>query len=291
MTIEDQIKDEKLQYDINREAAKISALSSGKFDKYEYLTGEEILPSNQQQVIQQAKFNYSPLGKALIKQRRTIKDQGEKQVVALESLKPPDKKLPPIKDFIPMENLNPEIINEIKRIEEIEKKVDRNKMFYKGTNKTYDFRNVKTICAFGNEIRNNVISLDTANIEQTNLLSYIFDFTKKTKPQNPAQTKLRAEVLDSVTSLIEGREMVINAFKSGIFQVSKESQESQEGTGANKMLKILTPNQMLKRLPIALAQVKAGNNSESLLNEIRQIVYSLYRSKEITKKVYNNIIQ
>ena len=57
-----------------------------------------------------------------------------------------------------------------------------------------------------------------------------------------------------------------------------------------KGLKILTPTQMLKRLPIALAQVKAGNNSESLLNEIRQIVYSLYRSKEITKKVYNNII-
>ena len=55
-------------------------------------------------------------------------------------------------------------------------------------------------------------------------------------------------------------------------------------------LKILTPNQMLKRLPIALAQIKAGNNSESLLNEIRQIVYSLYRSKEITKKVYGNII-
>ena len=126
MTIEDQTKDAKLQYDINREAAKISALSSGKFDKYEYRTGEEILPSNQQQLIQQAKFNYSPLGKALEKQRRTIKDQGEKrQVVALESLKPPDKKLPRIKDFIPMENLNPEIINEIKRIEEIEKKVDR----------------------------------------------------------------------------------------------------------------------------------------------------------------------
>ena len=60
----------------------------------------------------------------------------------------------------------------------------------------------------------------------------------------------------------------------------------QEGTG----LKILTPNQMLKRLPIALAQRKAGNNSESLLNEIRQIVYSLHRSNEITKKVYNNII-
>ena len=156
MTIEDQIKDEKLHYDINREASKISALSSGKLDKYEYLTGEEILPSNQQQLIQQAKFNYSPLGKALEKQRKTIKGQGEKQVVALESLKVPDKKLPPIKDFIPMENLNPEIINEIKKIEEIEKKVDRNKMVYKGTNKTYDFRNFKTIRTFGNEIRNNV---------------------------------------------------------------------------------------------------------------------------------------
>ena len=126
MTIEDQIKDEKLQYDINREAAKISTLSSGKLDKYEYLTGEEILPSNQQQIIEQAKFNYSRLGKAIEKQIKTIKDQGEKQVVALESLKDSDKKLTPIKDFIPTENLNPEIINEIKRIEEIEKNVDRN---------------------------------------------------------------------------------------------------------------------------------------------------------------------
>ena len=63
MTLQDQIRDEKLQYDINREAAKISALSSGKTDKYAYLTGEEILPSNQQQIIEQAKFTYSPLGK------------------------------------------------------------------------------------------------------------------------------------------------------------------------------------------------------------------------------------
>ena len=286
MTIEDQIKDEKLRYDINREAAKISALSSGKLDKYECLTGEETLPSNQQQIIQQAKFTYSPLGKAIEKQIKTIKDQGEKQVVALELLKDSDKKLTPIKDFIPTEDLNPEIINEIKRIEEIEKKVDRNRMVYKGTNKTDEFRNYKTIRAFGNEIRNNIISLDTANIEQANLLSYINDFMK-TKPRDPEKRKLKSDVLNSVTGLVQGREMVLTAFKSGIFQVSKESQKGEE---ANEMLKIVTPNQMLKRLPIALAQVKAGNNSESLLNEIRQIVYSLYRSKEITKIVYNNII-
>ena len=88
MTIDDQIKDQKLQYDIHREATKISTLSSGKIDKYEYLTGEEILPSNQKQIIQQAKFTYSPLGKAFEKQIKTIEDQGKKQVKALENLKP-----------------------------------------------------------------------------------------------------------------------------------------------------------------------------------------------------------
>ena len=102
MTIEDQIKDEKLQYDINREAAKISALSSGKIDKYEYLSGEEILPSNQQQIIQQAKLTYSPFGKAFEKQIKTIEDQGEKQVDSLTTLKTSNKKLLSIKDFIPI---------------------------------------------------------------------------------------------------------------------------------------------------------------------------------------------
>ena len=87
MTIDDQIRDEKLQYDINREAAKTSALSSNKIDKYEYLTGEEILPCNPQQIIEQAKFTYSPLGKAFEKQIKTSEDQGKKQVDALKDLK------------------------------------------------------------------------------------------------------------------------------------------------------------------------------------------------------------
>ena len=73
MALQDQIRDEKLQYDINREAAKISALLSGKTNKYEYLNGEKILPPNQQQIIEQAKFTYSPLGKAFEKQIKTIK--------------------------------------------------------------------------------------------------------------------------------------------------------------------------------------------------------------------------
>ena len=84
MTIEDQIRIEKLRYDISREAAKMSALSSAKIDKYEYLTGEEILPSTQQQIIEQAKFTYSLLGKAFEKQTKTIEDQGEKQIKAVQ---------------------------------------------------------------------------------------------------------------------------------------------------------------------------------------------------------------
>ena len=84
MAIDDKIKDEKLQYDINREAGKTSALSSGKIDKYEYLTGEEILPSNERQITEQAKFAYYPLGKAFEKQTKTIADQGEKQIKVIE---------------------------------------------------------------------------------------------------------------------------------------------------------------------------------------------------------------
>ena len=79
MTINDQIKDEKLHYDINREAAKISALSLGKIHKYEYLTSEDRLPSNQQQIKEQAIFTYSSLVKAFEKQIKTIEDQRKKK--------------------------------------------------------------------------------------------------------------------------------------------------------------------------------------------------------------------
>ena len=94
MTINDQIRDEKLQYDINRKAGKISALSSDKIHKYEYLTGEDTLPSNQKQIIEQARFTYSPLGKAFEKQIKTTEDQGQKQVKALENLRPKEQTKP-----------------------------------------------------------------------------------------------------------------------------------------------------------------------------------------------------
>ena len=88
MTIDDQIRDERLQYDINKEAAKISALLSGKLDKCEYLTSKEILPSNQKKKkkkIEQANFAYSPLGKTFETQIKTIEDQEGRQVKAIQN--------------------------------------------------------------------------------------------------------------------------------------------------------------------------------------------------------------
>ena len=83
MKIDNKIIYEKLHYDINKEAAKISALSSGKIDKYEYLTGEEILPSDQSRIIEQAKFTYSPLGKAFEKQIKRTEEQARKNKLKL----------------------------------------------------------------------------------------------------------------------------------------------------------------------------------------------------------------
>ena len=114
-------------------------------------------------------------------------------------------------------------------------------------------------------------------------------FNDKTRPKAFWHKEIKEITLDNLNNFYEAREMVLNGFKSKIFLIKST------GTGIfntdNSKLKILTPKQMFQRLPIALAQVKAGNNSENLLNEIRQIIYSLYQSKEITEKVYNNLMK
>ena len=140
MTINGQIRDQKPRYDISREAAKISASSSGKVHKYEYLTGKDILPSNQQQIIQQAKFTHSPLGKAFEKQIKTIEDQAQKQVEALNALKSNNQLT--IEGLIPKSAFNnDEAKKEIDKIKEIEKHVDREKLIYETNEYTYSFRN------------------------------------------------------------------------------------------------------------------------------------------------------
>ena len=124
------------------------------------------------------------------------------------------------------------------------------------------------------------------NIEKVKSVE-IMNFRKNTKPRSQEKKQEKEIVLENLYHFWTGRENVLNAFETKIFLTKSK------GAGIlnpdHSKLKILTPKQMLQRLPIALAQVKAGNNSESLLNEIRQTVYSSYQSKQITKKLCNNI--
>ena len=105
------------------------------------------------------------------------------------------------------------------------------------------------------------------------------------------KTAEQKEVINNLEKFYNSREEVINFFSDCIEMLSDANSDAKQDETKETGFKILTPKQVFQRLPIALAQVKAGNNSESLLNEIRQIVYSLYQSKQITKKIYNNIIK
>ena len=109
----------------------------------------------------------------------------------------------------------------------------------------------------------------------------ILEFNNRARSKSKTDKEKTSNTLESINAVYDGRKLTYNAFKSKLFPL-KPTQR--------KGLKILTSKQMLQMLAIALAQVKAGNTSENLLNEIRQIIYSLYWAKEITKKVYNNIM-
>ena len=106
------------------------------------------------------------------------------------------------------------------------------------------------------------------------------EFNDKSRPRSK-EGKGKSKFLWSINALYEFLQLTLNAFKSGLFPIKAIDSEER---------KILPSKQMHQRLPIALSQVKAGSTSENVLNEIRQIIYSLYQQKEITKKVYNNIM-
>ena len=177
ITINDQIKNEKLQYNINREAAKISDLSSGKTHKYKYLTVEDILPSNQQQIIEQTKFTYSPLGKDFDKQIKTIEDQGKKQVDALEKLKPKEE-IKPIEGTPNNQSRAVTIFNELinKRKELMNKlysSVDYNNLKFEYVDPTkdagfYEYRNSKERF---NAIRDGKIGFSEVKNKQNDFLN------------------------------------------------------------------------------------------------------------------------
>ena len=223
MTIEDQIKDEKLQYDINREAAKISALSSGEIDKYEYLTGEEILPSNQQQIIEQAKFTYSPLGKAFEKQTKTIEDQGEKQIKAIQ-----DNKQQLISDDDYKDNLLISKEREIfkdsynKRLDKIEELNNYNNLKYvvSSSDDKYSFNKLKDPITFLATIKKGKISLEEAKKQQQKYYNYLNKIRRGNKNANQRNTlaniNIHFNARNNAIKFIEDyASMILEAKKTG----------------------------------------------------------------------------
>ena len=159
------------------------------------------------------------------------------------------------------------------------------KFEYVGPTKDVSFYEYKDSKELVNMIKNSQIKFSEVKNKQNEYLNKLRNIYvgKKTLKQK--------EVINNLEKCYNSREQVINFFRDYIEMLSDANYDTRKNETARKGLKILTPRQMLQRLPIALAQVKAGNNSENLLNEIRQIVYSLYQSKQITKKVYNSIIK
>ena len=169
------------------------------------------------------------------------------------------------------------------KIIDLDKKVNSDDLIYRYRGNTADvkfdeFENAVNII---DKIQNGKISLEDVKNNQEKFKSYLGEIKKGKKSKEQKSTLCNIETLYKV------RSEAIKFYDDYSLMMSEAKTKATKGTG----LKILTPKQMLQRLPIALAQVKTGNNSESLLNEIRQIVYSLYQSKQITKKVYNNIIK
>ena len=160
-TINDKIKNEKLHCDSDREATKISALSSGKVDKYEYPKDEDILTSDQSRIIEQANFTYFSFGEAFGKQFKI-------QILT-------------IKDAIPENILNEETKNRLKKLK---KKVDRENLVCRTNEYIYSFKNFRAINSFDRDIYKDKITLKEADEDQSNLLFEIMD-SKKKRPQNP----------------------------------------------------------------------------------------------------------
>ena len=188
MTIIDHLRDEKLQYDIDRETAKIWALSSEKIHKYKHLTGENMLPSNQQQITEHGKFTYSPLGKTFEKQIKTIEDQGQKQVDALKDLKPREQ-IQPTEGKSNNQSKATIVFNYLinkrkNKMNELYDNIDYNnlKFEYVGPTKDVSFYEYMNSKKLFNKIKNNQIRFNNLLKRQNEFLNKLSD-RKKTRKQ------------------------------------------------------------------------------------------------------------
>ena len=170
---------------------------------------------------------------------------------------------------------------------ELHDRVDYNnlKFEYIGPTKVVSFYEYMDSKELFNAIKNSHIKFSEVKNKQNEFLNKLSNIKigRKTLEQE--------KIINNLERFYISRQEVINFFRDFTEMLSDANYNAKQNETKGKGLKILTPKQMLQRLPIALVQVKAGNNSESLLNQIRQIVYSLYQSKQIIKKVCNNIIK
>ena len=208
-----------------------------------------------------------------------MENQGEKQIKAIQdkrSIKSIEKFNYDINDS-PLVLKEKEIYNKLtgesyEKINNLNKKVNNKLLFkYKGNTSDEDFSGFNNAFELISKLRDGEISLNEVKDEQAKLKSKIGEIKKVAKKHLLKEIR---EVRTNVENLYNARKAAIDFFDEYTSRASEARRQAKKGTG----LKILSPNQMLKRLPIALAQIKANNNLESLLNEIR-IVYSLCRSK------------
>ena len=185
-----------------------------------------------------------------------------------------------MKDFFAKNIRTNEIKNEIDEITKSEEKIKRKDLKYKANKYLYDFQQFERIKFFGDSVYTGKVNIYEAEMDQSNLLEYMVKLNYKSKPNSKESKAKKQNTFDRVNALYEGRELTLNAFRSGIFPI-----KATQGKG----LKILTPKQMLQILPIALTQVKAGSTSENLLNEIKPIIYTLYIEQDKLIKKCTNI--
>ena len=391
MTVTDQIKilDKKIkqnesQYDLDREAAKISALSSNSLYKYELLTGEDLdlKPST----IEQAKFEYSPLGKifnkglseddkkeGVLKGLKNIKDKNEELINTIHTTNKATKNKTNIQSKKLIYNINHSFakltnIDDIKKLsldsmfsimKEYHKKFNSLKKLKTRTkdhekrkqevltnvgdiyNELYDVHKSKCNEKIDKLSAKNKIKLNYKQLRLSD--EYLHSSEEEQEEQKPARDDYKTlikQILDEEADInddlfnkyfkfqkpsdmlmllnkskdTEKNNKLVNLINSGLKdlkeQIKKMSeaeienedpeliveiveeilkfneQNQQKGQG----IKILTPNQIFNRLPIALAQLQAGNNSNKLKTEIRQLLYSLYRSKNMTEQIYKSLI-
>ena len=177
----------------------------------------------------------------------------------------------------------------LKKITNLDERVNHDDLIYRYKGKVADkkFNEFDNALDVIDKLQDGKKDLADVKNNQQDFKLYLGEIKKGSK-----KSKEQRDTLYNIEMLYKARNEAIKFYDDHSLMMSEAKTKSkQNNTTKGTGLKIFTPKQMLQRLPIALAQAKAGNNSQNLLNEIRRIIYSLYQSKEITKKVYNDLMK